>query len=332
MAEVDDYAVDEERVMRGADHRIAPAVESAVAMGFDAEQATEVAKREIIKFPGRGDVTEFVIDALLQAAPGGGDRAYPPLPPEMPAIVAKRWSGPPAAAAAALNVVEGAGAGATEGGAIDLTAPTPEHDDTRQKINQARDEKGKGVLVDRGKEVVTIDDDHDDDHVAVLSGGRGVAAGGDGGGGGCGGGNSLMAELARQRMARDKERGGGAPPTSAHAAVLKSTNKRYRALGFGGGGSGGGSSGGNLTGAAARAANLSSAPAGGDSVGSLGILDALLSGVAPIKEPLKEVRILTYNVWFAEHVALVDRVQGGGGGGGGWLVSSRALSFYHRAQ
>jgi tyrosyl-DNA phosphodiesterase 2 len=29
-----------------------------------------------------------------------------------------------------------------------------------------------------------------------------------------------------------------------------------------------------------------------------------------IKEPLKEVRLLTYNVWFAEHVALVDRVQG----------------------
>ena len=29
-----------------------------------------------------------------------------------------------------------------------------------------------------------------------------------------------------------------------------------------------------------------------------------------VEEPLKEVRLLTYNVWFAEHVALVDRVQG----------------------
>ena len=76
--------------MRGADHRIAPAVENAVAMGFDAERATEIAKREIIAFPGRGDVTELVIDALLQAAPGGGDRAFPPLPPEMPENVAKR--------------------------------------------------------------------------------------------------------------------------------------------------------------------------------------------------------------------------------------------------
>lgn len=51
-------------------------------------------------------------------------------------------------------------------------------------------------------------------------------------------------------------------------------------------------------------------PKGGGGVGGLGILDALLAGNEPIKTPLAEVRLLTYNVWFAEHVALVDRMDG----------------------
>ena len=51
MAEMNDYPVDEARVMRGEDDRIASAVESAVVMGFDADAATEAAKREINQVP-----------------------------------------------------------------------------------------------------------------------------------------------------------------------------------------------------------------------------------------------------------------------------------------
>jgi hypothetical protein len=58
-------------------------------MGFGVEEATAIAKREIIAFPGRSDVTVLVIGALMAGA-GGGERAFPPLPAEMPESVARR--------------------------------------------------------------------------------------------------------------------------------------------------------------------------------------------------------------------------------------------------
>ena len=108
-----------------------------------------------------------------------------------------------------------------------------------------------------------------------------------------------MAELARERMERERKRGGAPAPEGPYAAKPRSTAKdRYVPAKDKG-------PGGNLTGAAKRVAGLSTC-----SVGSLGILDALLAGNEPIKEPLAQVRLLTYNVWFAEHVALVDRIDG----------------------
>ena len=100
-------------------------------------------------------------------------------------------------------------------------------------------------------------------------------------------------------MERERVRGGAPAPQGPYAAKPRSTAKdRYVPAQDKG-------PGGNLTGAAKRVAGLSTA-----SVGSLGILDALLAGNEPIKEPLSQVRLLTYNVWFAEHVALVDRIDG----------------------
>ena len=80
--EMDDYPVDEEKVMAGKDDRIAPAVTAAVEMGFDAELATQAAKEQILLFPGRGDVTELVVEQLLMGA-GDGARAFP-VPTRMP--------------------------------------------------------------------------------------------------------------------------------------------------------------------------------------------------------------------------------------------------------
>ena len=140
-------------------------------------------------------------------------------------------------------------------------------------------------------------DDNDDDDDPDARSPRTMPAGGGAGAGG--GAPSLMAELARERMERERKRGGAPAPEGPYAAKPRSTAKdRYvpaRDKGPGG----------NLTGAAKRVAGLSTA-----SVGSLGILDALLAGNEPIKEPLSQVRLLTYNVWFAEDVALVDRIDG----------------------
>ena len=76
-AEMDDYPLDEARVMRGDDDRIKPAVASAIAMGFGEADATEAAKRVIVAFPGRADVEALVVDALL-ADSGGGARVRAP--------------------------------------------------------------------------------------------------------------------------------------------------------------------------------------------------------------------------------------------------------------
>ena len=132
MAEMNDYPVDEARVMRGEDDRIASAVESAVAMGFDADAATEAAKREIIKYPGRPDVTELVVDALLSDI-GGGERAL-----QLPSVMPQRYADAAAAAA------ERGAASASR--AIDLTEDSPraatpsdvKHPSTRAKGKPSR--------------------------------------------------------------------------------------------------------------------------------------------------------------------------------------------------
>ena len=98
---MDDYPIDEEKVMAGKDDRIAPAVTAAVEMGFDAELATQAAKEQILLYPGRGDVTELVVEQLLMGA-GGGARAFP-APTRMPekyvaaaeAAAARGWPRPP---------------------------------------------------------------------------------------------------------------------------------------------------------------------------------------------------------------------------------------------
>ena len=280
MAEMNDYPVDEARVMRGDDDRIASAVESAVAMGFDADAATEAAKREIIKYPGRPDVAELVVDALLSDI-GGGERAL-----QLPAVMPQRYADAAAAAA------ERGAASASR--AIDLTADSPEDPDAKRRKTAVDKGKGKAVEV---VDVVAVDDDDEQD-----DGDRAPGAAPSGG-------NSLMAQLAAERRAREAARGGAPAPRGPFAAAPRST--AGDAARAGSGGSGGGGSGRlALTGAAARAAAGAAAISGSDAFGGSGIVDALLSGVAPLTEPLEEVRCLTYNVWFAEHVALVDRVQG----------------------
>lgn len=273
--EMDDYPVDEEKVMAGKDDRIAPAVTAAVEMGFDAELATQAAKEQILLFPGRGDVTELVVEQLLMGA-GGGARAFP-VPTRMPEKYAAA-----AEAAAARGMAKATPEIAD--GPIDLTDDSPPREKRRRS---------------EGNDAVTIIDDadgNDNDDPDARSPRTMPAGGGAGAGGGA---PSLMAELARERMERERKRGGAPAPEGPYAAKPRSTAKdRYvpaRDKGPGG----------NLTGAAKRVAGLSTA-----SVGSLGILDALLAGNEPIKEPLSQVRLLTYNVWFAEDVALVDRIDG----------------------
>lgn len=282
MAEMNDYPVDEARVMRGEDDRIASAVESAVAMGFDADVATEAAKREIIKYPGRPDVTELVVDALLSDI-GGGERAL-----QLPSVMPRRYADAAAAAA------ERGAASASR--AIDLTEDSPEGRDAKRRKTPVDKGKGKAVEV----EVIAVDDDDRDGENDRTPNAA------------PGGGNSLMAQLAAERRAREEARGGALAPRGPFAAAPRSTaGDASRAALVGSGGSGGGGSGRlALTGAAARAAAGATAISGPDTFGGSGIVDALLSGVAPLTAPLEEVRCLTYNVWFAEHVALVDRVQG----------------------
>ena len=301
MADVDDFVVDEAQVMAGNDRRIAPAVESAVAMGFDEEDATAAAKEAIISYPGRDDVAEIVVDALLRAAPNGGARLFPPLPAEMPARVGDRQTARAAAAVAAVDLTR-------EDDDDDASPEERRREDKRPRLLSDADARGRAGAngtgaagVDKGKEVVTVvidDEDDEGDDAPIPSG------------------NALMAELAAARMAREQRDGRRLGPHLFAAAPRSTANDRARAGIDGGGGSSGG---GGLSGAAARAAALSGGNArvgGGDDdeegagVGSIGIVDALLSGVAPLRSPLREVRLLTYNVWFAEHVALVDRVQG----------------------
>ena len=182
MAEMNDYPVDEARVMRGEDDRIASAVESAVAMGFDADAATEAAKREIIKYPGRPDVTELVVDALLSDI-GGGERAL-----QLPSVMPQRYADAAAAAA------ERGAASASR--AIDLTEDSPEGRDANP-CEKLPPTKGKGKAVE--VEVIAVDDDDRDGENDRTPNAA------------PGGGNSLMAQLAAERRAREEARGGARP-------------------------------------------------------------------------------------------------------------------------
>ena len=273
---MDDYPVDEARVMRGDDDRIKPAVASAVAMGFREADATEAAKRVIVKFPGRNNVEELVVDALL-ADSGGGARAFE-LPKTMPRAYADKERAPKDRETANM---------ANSEATIDLTGE-PSPDAPPAKRPKGGDAEGKGkapafVVVDEERPNELLNDANRND------------------------GNDLMRQLAAERRARDAARGGPAAP-GRFAAAPRSTAGDANAAGSGGGGGRAGGSRGGLTGAAARAAATAAASS---AFGGSGIIDALLAGTSePLKAPLKEVRVLTYNVWFAEHVALADRVQG----------------------
>lgn len=276
--EMEDYPIDEEKVMSGNDDKIAPAVSAAVEMGFDPDLATQAAKELIIQYPGRGDVTELVVETLLMGA-GGGARAFP-MPAQMPE-----------AYAAGAERAEARAAAAAPDGPIDLT------DDSPPRTEGAKRRRSEGR-----NDVVTIDDDDDDEGGDAGSPGTMPASSSLGAGGG--GASSLMAELARERMERERNRGGAPAPDGPYAAKPRSTAKERYVPSTDKGPAG------NLTGAAKRVAGLAPSSQGGGGVGGLGILDALLAGNEPIKTPLAEVRLLTYNVWFAEHVALVDRMDG----------------------
>jgi hypothetical protein len=129
---MDDYPVDEARVMRGDDDRIQPAVASAVAMGFREADATEAAKRVIVKFPGRNNVEELVVDALL-ADSGGGARAFE-LPKTMPRAYADKERAPKDRETANM---------ANSEATIDLTGE-PSPDAPPAKRPKGGDAEGKG--------------------------------------------------------------------------------------------------------------------------------------------------------------------------------------------
>jgi tyrosyl-DNA phosphodiesterase 2 len=327
MAEIDDYPVDEDRVMRGHDDRIKPAVESAVMMGFDEDDATEAAKRIIVRFPGRGNVEELVVDELLSNS-GGGARAFE-LPKSMPLKYAEsarereeasRFPGSRFARVRTANLSESP---------IDLTGSREREEPTSAKRRKTRDE-GKG----KATEIITITDEDDEDATAAAAAAATAAATATAAAADdddrdrdrdrdpsvtakprarspetTSDANQLLRQLAAERRARDVARGAAAAVPGRFAATPRCS-------------AGGSSDHGNardatasLTGAARRAAATAKALAS-SSFGGSGIVDALLksssdgTGRAGGGVPLKKLRVLTYNVWFAEHVALADRVQG----------------------
>ena len=136
--EMEDYPIDEEKVMAGNDDKIAPAVSAAVEMGFDPDLATQAAKELIIQYPGRGDVTELVVEQLLMGAAGGA-RAFP-MPAQMPE-----------AYAAGAERAEARAAAAEPDGPIYLTDYSPPRTDGAKR----RRSEGRN-------DVVTINDDEDE--------------------------------------------------------------------------------------------------------------------------------------------------------------------------
>ena len=236
--EMEDYPIDEEKVMAGNDDKIAPAVSAAVEMGFDPDLATQAAKELIIQYPGRGDVTELVVETLLMGA-GGGARAFP-MPAQMPE-----------AYAAGAERAEARAAAAAPDGPIDLT------DDSPPRTEGAKRRRSEGR-----NDVVTIDDDDDDEEGDAGSPGTMPASSSLGAGGG--GASSLMAELARERMERERNRGGAPAPDGPYAAKPRSTAKERYVPSTDKGPAG------NLTGAAKRVAGLapSSQGAAASSAGS----------------------------------------------------------------
>ena len=278
----DDEPIDEARVMRGDDARIAPAVEAAVAMGFDRDEATEAAKRQIIAYPARADHAELVVHALLGNI-GGGERKFP-LPTEMPDAYA---SG--AAAAAARG--RGKSAMTSPPDAVDLTGDDDDDDDDAGSPGAAERKRRKTAADQRkGKEPAR----EDDPSAKTVSG------------------NALMAQLAAERRARD--------PSREMARGERGAPSREFPAGAGSAGDAGSGSGSGVGGALSGAAKRAAAMVGGGPGASSrstpggGILAALASipaGTRPDpRAPLPEIRALTYNVWFEESVALSDRVQG----------------------
>jgi|TARA_B110000967_G_C18880451_1_gene560728 tyrosyl-DNA phosphodiesterase 2 len=300
-----DYPVDEDAVHRGDDDRIAPAVESAVAMGFLREDATQAAKRVITEFPGRQNVEELVVDALLRNAHGGA-RAFA-LPKTMPTKYADN---------ALLRETKGLAASENENeatlnsgdGAIDLTE-SPEAKPPKKRKTHEREAVDTNEGNANKTPVIALEDAETDQtkpsetdqtkRVSATLGGNG---------------NDLMRQLAAERRARDTARGGAEREPGKFAATPRSTNREPSLFGGGASGSGAGGSGSGLTGAAARAALGAAASRGAGNVafGGSGAIDSVLANDTGVdtSEPLPFIKVLTYNVWFAEHVALADRVQG----------------------
>ena len=240
-----DYPVDEDAVHRGDDDRIAPAVESAVAMGFLREDATQAAKRVITEFPGRQNVEELVVDALLRNAHGGA-RAFA-LPKTMPTKYADN---------ALLRETKGLAASENENeatlnsgdGAIDLTE-SPEAKPPKKRKTHEREAVDTNEGNANKTPVIALEDAETDQtkpsetdqtkRVSATLGGNG---------------NDLMRQLAAERRARDTARGGAEREPGKFAATPRSTNREPSLFGGGASGSGAGGSGSGLTGAAARAA------------------------------------------------------------------------------
>ena len=250
--EMEDYPIDEEKVMAGNDDKIAPAVSAAVEMGFDPDLATQAAKELIIQYPGRGDVTELVVEQLLMGAAGGA-RAFP-MPAQMPE-----------AYAAGAERAEARAAAAEPDGPIDLT------DDSPPRTDGAKRRRSEGR-----NDVVTIDDDDDD---AGDAGSPGTMPASSSLGAAGGGASSLMAELARERMERERNRGGAPAPDGPHAAKPRSTAKERYVPSTDKGPAG------NLTGAAKRVAGLAPSSQGGGVVAGSGSWTLYWRATSPSRRP-----------------------------------------------
>ena len=260
MAEMNDYPVDEARVMRGEDDRIASAVESAVAMGFDADVRDGGCQARDHQAPPAARTSPRPrIDALLSDI-GGGERALQ-LPSVMPHAIRRRRRRRRRARRRERFTRHRPHRGLPEGSAA-----------TRREKHPSTRAKGKPSRSRSSPWTTTTETARTTERPTPPPGG----------------GTSLMAQLAAERRAREEApRRAPAPrgPFSAAHRVPPAGDASRAAL-VGSGGSGGGGSGRlALTGAAARAAAGATAISGPDTFGGSGIVDALLSGVAPLTVP-----------------------------------------------
>ena len=266
--------MDEARVMRGDDDRIKPAVASAIASGLRrGGRNGGFAPGSFVAFPGRADVEALVVDALL-ADSGGGARAVRAPEDHAPRVRGRRAGAPERDCERFF-----------EEAAIDPTGEPP------AGARRRRAPRRRGGGWQRQAPVVVVDDDDDGKPNDANDSMRND-------------GNDLMTPAGR-RAARARRRAEalGARPVRGGASF----NRRdANAAGGGGGGGAGGSRGGLFVHGLAR---------GGDRRRVFCVRwlwdhrRASRRYLWP-EGTLKEVRVLTYNVWFAEHVALADRVQG----------------------